>query len=407
MTRSPDAGLVMPEVGTITDPSEFATLRHEWDALVPAMRRPSPFLLHGWLLGLVAAPSDRGRLTRPRRARGGPAHRRVAALRATPLRRARRALPRRRRGRARRRPRRGRGGPVDGRAPARAGRRRRRGLRRPLRPPAGEPARRSPRAGALRLIDRAEAPVMDLDGGWDAVYRADVGEAAQPARPAAAPARRASARSRSRSRATSSELAPALEEAFRLHAARWRDRPEASGFATARGRGVPPCGAAGAGAARGRRGSRCCGSPAAPSPATTSSCSATACTSTSWRSTPRSPAGRRASSRRSRRSRRRRPRARGASSSSAAPSATSSSSPTGSSRSTRASASRPPGAGAPPRRARIRAVHARRRLKRTPVRRLYYEGLAPARRIARLVEQLDVGPPRHQGAGAQPGRARP
>jgi CelD/BcsL family acetyltransferase involved in cellulose biosynthesis len=34
--------------------------------------------------------------------------------------------------------------------------------------------------------------------------------------------------------------------------------------------------------------------------------------------------------------------------------------------------------------ARKRAVHARMRLKETPVRRLYYEGLAPARRMARL-----------------------
>ena len=32
------------------------------------------------------------------------------------------------------------------------------------------------------------------------------------------------------------ELEPALEEAFRLHEARWRDRPEASGFATPAGR---------------------------------------------------------------------------------------------------------------------------------------------------------------------------
>ena len=37
-------------IATITDPAEFATLRAEWDPLVHAMRRPSPFMLHGWLL---------------------------------------------------------------------------------------------------------------------------------------------------------------------------------------------------------------------------------------------------------------------------------------------------------------------------------------------------------------------
>ena len=63
-SRTSTAGWdVTPAVTTITDPAEFATLRHEWDALVTAMRRPSPFLLHGWLLEWWRHHSDRGRLT--------------------------------------------------------------------------------------------------------------------------------------------------------------------------------------------------------------------------------------------------------------------------------------------------------------------------------------------------------
>src|SRR5690349_3886461 len=38
------------EVETIADERDFAALHGEWDALVLAMPRPSPFLLHGWLL---------------------------------------------------------------------------------------------------------------------------------------------------------------------------------------------------------------------------------------------------------------------------------------------------------------------------------------------------------------------
>ncbi len=34
---------------TVTDPEEFRSLQPEWDRLVCAMRRPSPFLLHGWV----------------------------------------------------------------------------------------------------------------------------------------------------------------------------------------------------------------------------------------------------------------------------------------------------------------------------------------------------------------------
>ena len=53
---------MIPAVRTISETAEFATLRPEWDALVGAMDRPSPFLLHGWLLEWWRH-RGRGRLT--------------------------------------------------------------------------------------------------------------------------------------------------------------------------------------------------------------------------------------------------------------------------------------------------------------------------------------------------------
>src|SRR5918997_7131468 len=37
-------------VETISSEADFARLADSWDDLVRAMRRPSPYLLHGWLL---------------------------------------------------------------------------------------------------------------------------------------------------------------------------------------------------------------------------------------------------------------------------------------------------------------------------------------------------------------------
>jgi CelD/BcsL family acetyltransferase involved in cellulose biosynthesis len=220
-------------IATITDPTEFATLRAEWDPLVAAMRRPSPFMLHGWLLEWWRHHSDQGRLTvhvtregdrltgalplfvqrrfglRVARFLGGDA----AALADVLV--------------------------ADGADPATAGRL--------LDQAAGSGVDfadlfglpEASRAGGerLRMIARAEAPVMDLDAGWEAAYRAKTS------------AKRRNLHGRRRRQLEQigdvtfdvardlEELAPALEHAFELHAARWRDRPEASGFATPRGRG--------------------------------------------------------------------------------------------------------------------------------------------------------------------------
>jgi len=88
----------------------------------------------------------------------------------------------------------------------------------------------------LHVIERVEAPVLDISSGWDNVYRekttskkrnlhkrrrrqlGELGElSVQVAR-------------------TPDELMAALEEAFRLHELRWEGRPDGSGFATPVGR---------------------------------------------------------------------------------------------------------------------------------------------------------------------------
>ena len=226
----------MTALTTITDTDAFADLAPEWDALVHAMPRPSPFLLHGWLLEwwrhhggdrrlcVVTARED-GRLTgalplfvarrlglRVAHVIGEDAAALADVLVATDARPdTARALVERAAAEG--------GDLVDvfgladgSRLAAAAGERR------------------------LTLIRRADAPVLDLAAGWDAVYRERTSSK-----------RRSLHRRRRRQLQQLGDvafevarepdtLAAALEEAFRLHAARWQDRPEASGFATATGR---------------------------------------------------------------------------------------------------------------------------------------------------------------------------
>jgi len=88
----------------------------------------------------------------------------------------------------------------------------------------------------LRLVQRAEAPVLDIDGDWDDVYRAKMSGK-----------KRSQDRRRRRNLAmlgkievaiarTRDELAAALEDAFALHSLRWNGRPDGSHFATPTGR---------------------------------------------------------------------------------------------------------------------------------------------------------------------------
>jgi CelD/BcsL family acetyltransferase involved in cellulose biosynthesis len=83
---------------------------------------------------------------------------------------------------------------------------------------------------SLTLIERQEAPVLDLGRGWDAVYTDKLSSKAR------------SERRRHRRRleelgvvdvslaCTPDELGPALEDAVRVHALRWKGRRESSGF---------------------------------------------------------------------------------------------------------------------------------------------------------------------------------
>ena len=220
-------------IRTITEPEELAALREGWDELVLAMRRPSPFLLHGWLVEWWRHHSHRGRLTVHVANEGGRLtgalplyveHRlglRVARFLGDDAAALADVLV------------------ADGAEPSTAA------LLLEQAASSGadfadlfglpQPSRLGAAAG-LRLIARAEAPVMDLEPSWDEVYRAKTS------------AKRRSLHRRRRRQLEGfgevtfevardpGELAPALEEAFRLHAARWRDRPEASGFATRAGR---------------------------------------------------------------------------------------------------------------------------------------------------------------------------
>jgi CelD/BcsL family acetyltransferase involved in cellulose biosynthesis len=225
-----------PALTTVTDTADFAALGGAWDELVHAMPRPSPFLLHGWQLEwwrhhgagrrlCVHVAHEGGRLTgalplfverrlgvRVARMLGED----TAALADVLV--AERADPVTASCLADRAQASGAdfadlfGLPADSRLAAAAGEQR------------------------LRLILRAEAPVLELDGGWDAVYRERTS------------AKRRNLHRRRRRQLqqlgdvtfevarTPAELGAALEDAFRLHAARWEDRPEASGFASPGGR---------------------------------------------------------------------------------------------------------------------------------------------------------------------------
>ena len=89
---------------------------------------------------------------------------------------------------------------------------------------------------ALRMLERLEAPVLDLSPGWEAVY-----------------ARKLSANARGHRRRrrrqleklgtvetsiarTREELEPALEDAFRVYALRWQGRRDVSGFVSPPGK---------------------------------------------------------------------------------------------------------------------------------------------------------------------------
>lgn len=221
---------------TIRSRGDFSALAPAWDALVRAKRRPSPFLLHGWLDAWWTHHGGE-RVMQVHVARRGDVllggipleiERRLGWRVATFMGRHHAAL-------------------ADlllaEDAPAAV---------------AGRLCAEIARAGGhygdffglsedsalarfapegARLIQRVEAPVLRLAGGWDAVYR----ERTSSKRRNLHRRRRRQLEQlgtlRVRVAATTDELAPALEAAFELHDLRRSDRPDGSEFTTPAGKG--------------------------------------------------------------------------------------------------------------------------------------------------------------------------
>jgi CelD/BcsL family acetyltransferase involved in cellulose biosynthesis len=220
---------------TISGAEDFARLQTDWDDLVRAMPRPSPFLLHGWLREWWRHFGDDGTLAVHVAYRDG---RLVGAL---PLcvkpRRGLRVLTFLG----------GRHSPLadvlvapdeDEVARELAGRVAGTdhdfadlfGL------PGGSRLAEALGGSRFRLIERVEAPVLELDGEWADVYAAKM-----------SPKKRREDRRRTRNLAklgtveftvarTEEELASALDDAYALHELRWRGRPDGSDLSSPLGR---------------------------------------------------------------------------------------------------------------------------------------------------------------------------
>ncbi len=232
MNASP-ASLRIEEISTADD---FARLAGPWDELVRSMPRPSPFLLHGWLevwwrhaeagvRPLVHAAFDDGRLVGglplclvERRGMQvlsfqGGSQSALADLvldRAAPASIAKALADR---------------AESSGQDLALLY-----GL------PASSRLVEAMGPDRVHLVERSEAPVLDLEGGWDEVYRAKTtgkrrNQDGRKRRQLAAVGRVETQVARE-----PDELEAALEDAFELHEIRWRGRPDGSGFATPAGR---------------------------------------------------------------------------------------------------------------------------------------------------------------------------
>lgn len=225
-----------PALTTISSETSFATLSEEWDALVRAQPRPSPFLLHRWLLEWWRHYGDGGELAVHVAFRDG----RLVG-----------ALPLCMRSRYGLRVLSFLGGETssladvliaDGERPELATALVERGASSGQDfadlsgLPAGNRLAATLGPSRLTLIERSEAPVLDLSAGWDAVYRSRLSSK-----------RRNHNRRRRRQLAelgrvevdvarSETELERALEDAFALHLLRWDGRPDGSGFATPVGR---------------------------------------------------------------------------------------------------------------------------------------------------------------------------
>jgi CelD/BcsL family acetyltransferase involved in cellulose biosynthesis len=219
----------------VADERDLEALGHSWDELVRSMARPSPFLLHAWLVEwwryygangslAVGVLRDEGRLVGAlplcvRRRWGlrkieflGGSNAALADLMLLPDVESADAVQL-----------------ADGALQSDHDYADLFGL------PAGSRLAAALPSGSLRLIERIEAPVLDLSSGWEAVYRQKLSSKA-----------RSNRRRRQRKlealgtvdvsvARTGPELEAALGEAFRVHERRWHGRRDTSGFATSAG----------------------------------------------------------------------------------------------------------------------------------------------------------------------------
>ncbi len=229
-TVSPPGSVSLPTFATITDLDHFEALTGEWDDLVRAMERPSPFLLHAWLAEWWRHAAHGAQVAvhvayREGRLAGALpiAVRSRAGLRVATFMGGRTAVL----------PDLLLAGSADTDVADGLVERLEAGCDvadlHGLTPTSRIAATLGPR---LDSIERIEAPTLDLTPGWDAVYREKTSSK-----------KRQLHRRRRRQldelggvsttvARTIDELGPALEEAFELHELRWEGRPDGSGFAT-------------------------------------------------------------------------------------------------------------------------------------------------------------------------------
>jgi CelD/BcsL family acetyltransferase involved in cellulose biosynthesis len=221
---------------TVTDPAAFACLAADWDRLVRAMPRPSPYLLHAWLTEWWRHCGEGRRLCVQIASTGGKL---VGALPVCVNERGwRKTLEFA-------------GGSasaladllLDDEAGASIG------------PALVERAARSGQLIAdlfglpgesrllaalgdhdLRVLPRVEAPVLDLRAGWDVVYTEKTSSARRSLHRRRRRQLAALGRLETSVARTDEELRSALEHAFVLYARRWHGRPDASDFVSRRGR---------------------------------------------------------------------------------------------------------------------------------------------------------------------------
>jgi CelD/BcsL family acetyltransferase involved in cellulose biosynthesis len=216
-------------LGTVSSEDEFASLAG-WDDLVRAMPRPSPYLLHGWLIEWWRHYGGRAELA------VHVAHRDERLVAALPLCTRRRAglrvtefL----------------GGSWAVLADALIAPGERPSLIADLAELAtsarhdyadlfGLPgsSRLVTALPSLHVLERLEAPVLDLTAPWEEIYRAKFSSKTRSERrrrlrqlETLGPVAVSVARSRE-------ELEGALDDAFRIHVLRWKGRRDPSGFAT-------------------------------------------------------------------------------------------------------------------------------------------------------------------------------